>query len=70
MDRSCRNNPCLDCTDRHPACHGHCEKYIAWRIERDRLKDIIRKEKSAQNTLTDIAIEGMIKIRKRAGKDK
>jgi hypothetical protein len=22
--------PCKDCTDRHPACHGSCEKYRAW----------------------------------------
>lgn len=24
------NSPCKDCTDRHTACHGSCEKYKAW----------------------------------------
>ena len=24
-------NPCKDCTDRHPACHDHCEGYQHWR---------------------------------------
>lgn len=27
-------SPCKDCSDRHPACHGSCEKYKAW-AERD-----------------------------------
>ena len=25
------NAPCKDCADRHPGCHGSCEKYKAWR---------------------------------------
>ena len=23
-------SPCMDCPDRHPGCHGSCEKYMAW----------------------------------------
>lgn len=23
-------SPCKDCTDRHTACHGSCEKYKEW----------------------------------------
>ena len=23
-------SPCKGCTDRHPACHGSCEKYNNW----------------------------------------
>jgi sulfatase maturation enzyme AslB (radical SAM superfamily) len=22
--------PCKDCPDRHPACHGSCDKYKEW----------------------------------------
>lgn len=22
--------PCKGCTERHEACHGHCERYLAW----------------------------------------
>lgn len=30
--------PCKGCDDRFPACHGRCEKYIAWRVEQDKMK--------------------------------
>ena len=30
--------PCKGCNDRFPACHGRCEKYIAWRVEQDNMK--------------------------------
>lgn len=25
--------PCKDCPARHEACHGHCERFAAWRAE-------------------------------------
>lgn len=28
------NPPCKDCTERHQACHRHCEAYIKWTAER------------------------------------
>lgn len=27
--------PCKDCTDRHEACWGKCEKYKAWKSRLD-----------------------------------
>lgn len=27
--------PCYGCTDRSPGCHGSCEKYTAWKAEKD-----------------------------------
>jgi hypothetical protein len=27
--------PCKDCPDRHIGCHSKCEKYLAFRRERD-----------------------------------
>jgi hypothetical protein len=29
--------PCKDCPDRHELCHATCERYLAYREERDRL---------------------------------
>ena len=25
-------NPCRDCTDRNPYCHGACQKYKDWKV--------------------------------------
>lgn len=36
-------NPCKGCTERHPACHDHCETYQHWaaqsRAEQQHLKE-------------------------------
>ena len=37
--------PCKDCPDRHPECHGRCEKYLAFRAERDKYNEARRIEK-------------------------
>ena len=29
--------PCNNCSDRYIGCHGSCERYIAYKSERDRL---------------------------------
>ena len=35
---------CRGCQERHANCHAHCEYYLAWRAEMDRLKaDEIRE---------------------------
>lgn len=28
--------PCMGCEDRNPECHGKCEKYAAYRAEREK----------------------------------
>lgn len=28
--------PCVDCIERYEACWGSCEKYLAWKSERDK----------------------------------
>lgn len=43
------NAPCKDCPDRRSGCHSVCEKYIAYTVEREK----IREEKSR-----DCAIDG------------
>ena len=29
------NGPCFNCPDRHIGCHGKCERYAAWKEERN-----------------------------------
>ena len=32
------NAPCRDCPDRHEACHDHCDRYKAYKAERERIR--------------------------------
>ena len=32
-------SPCIDCGERHQACHDHCPKYKAWKAEAQKIKD-------------------------------
>ncbi len=36
--------PCKGCQDRHPACHDMCEKYKAWKTERDAAMAWLREQ--------------------------
>jgi hypothetical protein len=45
------NAPCKDCFDRHQGCHSKCEKYIAFRKERDELNEKIYKQKEKERLL-------------------
>ena len=36
--------PCKDCEERHPACHGKCEKYIEWKKDEAEKKEIRKQE--------------------------
>ena len=35
------NAPCKGCTDRYLMCHSNCEKYKQYKLENERVKDII-----------------------------
>ena len=37
---------CRYCTDRYPACHDHCEKYLDAQQTWEAFKDKVRKAKS------------------------
>jgi hypothetical protein len=37
--------PCYNCLERHTNCHANCEKYSAWKLEREKEKAIIREFK-------------------------
>ena len=44
------NCPCRNCTERHPACHGKCEKYIAWK---DMRSNVLTKMRNDKENYTD-----------------
>lgn len=35
---------CQGCKKRYPACHDHCESYLKWKAERDKLREEHQKE--------------------------
>ena len=52
--------PCgKDCQDRHIGCHGTCEKYLAFRAERD--EELKRRQKE-YDTLAYV-VDGHVKAR-------
>ena len=36
-------SPCKDCTDRHTACHGSCDRYKEWKMRLDELNKAMRE---------------------------
>lgn len=40
---------CNGCTNRHPGCHGKCEKYIREKAEWEQQKALIDQDKEARN---------------------
>ena len=45
-------SPCIDCPDRNPPCWGTCEKYLAWKAERDKVVNA-RYESKQRNDMID-----------------
>ena len=41
---SALRGPCKDCGEREPGCHAKCEKYKAFRVERDAFNARKREE--------------------------
>ena len=52
--------PCKGCPERHELCHAECEKYIAYRADRDRHC----AERAVTWNVNDIREEAYIKRRK------
>ncbi len=45
--------PCMDCTDRHIACHSECDKYKEFKENNEQIKKDIRQKADIQNRLDD-----------------
>lgn len=56
---------CKDCEDRHPKCHGSCERYLAEKAKLQAEREAIQKEKIADGALI-VSIQ-KTKKRKRRG---
>lgn len=39
---------CRGCQERRANCHAHCEHYLAWRVEQDRLKAAEIRERQGE----------------------
>lgn len=39
---------CRGCQERRANCHAHCEHYLAWRTEQDRLKAAEIRERQGE----------------------
>lgn len=39
--------PCKECTERYPACHDSCERYLAVKAKNQAIEDKLRKDKDA-----------------------
>ena len=55
---------CRDCPDRHPCCHGHCEKYIRERAEYDATMAEKRKETDLRNGLNGFMYDSIERTNK------
>lgn len=50
--------PCKECTDRELGCHGRCERYAAFREERE---ELIKRRAAMNDTIRNEAIHKTIK---------
>ena len=47
---------CKGCEERHPGCHGKCEKYQSERAEHERLKALYNSDREARIYVADAMI--------------
>ena len=57
--------PCYDCTDRHPACHSECEKYLGWHKRHVERKQQEAEERRRNGRVTDFTIKQIEKRKRR-----
>lgn len=60
-------SPCKDCLNRFVGCHADCEKYKEFRAERDRVNELIKKNKQDNDQFRDSVDEYMNKYKRKSG---
>ena len=60
--------PCLNCADRHQACHGSCEKYKAWKEQHDQEIADLAERKRQKEIADAVQYLGLYKRRRRRKK--
>ena len=48
---------CKDCQDRHPKCHGECERYLDAKARLETEKEARKKERMLDDALAEIVVE-------------
>lgn len=61
-------SPCKDCTERHVSCHSHCGKYLTWRADVDKERELVYKAKSIEGAANKRRNDAIAKIRKQYAK--
>lgn len=56
--------PCKGCTDREIGCHAKCSKYIEWKTEWDRRKNMITEAKTFEYEVGAIKVAGLKRMQK------
>ena len=47
------SSPCLDCVERHPACHDACSRYAEYQVTLKRIRDEKKRQQNNRYTRTD-----------------
>ena len=58
-------NGCKGCEERHEGCHGECERYKAWKEERDRIREDLYRQKMNEKILSNYTIENVYRAKNR-----
>lgn len=56
--------PCKGCMDRKVGCHSKCSKYIEWKAEWDRRKNMITEAKIFEYEVGEIKVAGLKRMQK------
>lgn len=59
---------CYKCEERHPACHSHCERYLAESAEDRARKSEYRKQEAVRYALDGDRIRAIKKIKREGRK--
>ena len=61
---------CRGCQERRANCHAHCEHYLAWRAEQDRLKAAEIRERQGELYAIEVGKERLRRQAERRQRDR
>ena len=59
--------PCLDCPDRYPACHDHCDRYKEWKEIHERKRAAAREQKQSEVEIVSYELDRFRRMKKNKG---
>ena len=57
--------PCLNCPDRYPACHDHCDRYKEWKEIHERKRAAARDQD--EHEIVSYEVERSKRLKKKKG---